>query len=107
MGALGVLMAIGLFQVDGGASVNSSYEITAPLFDEIEIWLHPSYYEGGKFVIKAVNNSADHLYIQDAKLNGEDWVKFSFPHETFGRGGELVLTLDKEPNKNWGRNERP
>ena len=27
MGALGVLMAMGLFQMDGGAAVNSSYEI--------------------------------------------------------------------------------
>ncbi|MCP4311885.1 MAG: glycoside hydrolase family 92 protein, partial [Bacteroidetes bacterium] len=63
MGALGVLMAIGLFQMDGGAGVNSSYEITAPIFDEVEIELNPEYYPGEKFVIFAENNAADHPYI--------------------------------------------
>lgn len=48
MGALGVLMSIGLFQMDGGASVNSFFEITTPFFDEIEIELHPTYYSGKK-----------------------------------------------------------
>jgi len=102
MGALGVLMACGLFQMDGGASVNSSYEITAPVFDEIEIQLNPLYNAGEKFVIKTDNNSADNVYIQSAQLNGLDWTKFSFSHETFTVGGELKLVLGKEPNKNWG-----
>ena len=104
MGALGVLMAMGLFQMDGGASVNSVYEITTPLFDEIEIQLHPSYYSGDKFIIKTKNNSEENIYIQHAQLNGQDWMKFSFPHEVFAKGGELILKLDKEPNKNWGQN---
>jgi hypothetical protein len=30
MGALGVLMAIGLFDVEGGASVKPAYQITSP-----------------------------------------------------------------------------
>jgi len=102
MGALGVLMAMGLFQMDGGASVNSSYEITSPIFDEIEIKLNSKYYSGDKFVITTENNSADNIYIQQAKLNGKDWTKFSFPHELFAKGGKLHLTLGNEPNKNWG-----
>lgn len=39
MGALGVLMAIGLFDVQGGASVEPRYEITSPVFDKITIQL--------------------------------------------------------------------
>ena len=102
MGALGVLMSIGLFQMDGGASVNSSYEITSPIFDKIEIQLNPKYYSGKKFVITTKNNFPDNNYIQSAKLNGENWTKFSFPHETFSKGGKLIINLGKEPNKNWG-----
>ncbi len=68
MGALGVLLASGLFQMDGGASVNSSYEITAPIFDEIEIQLNPLYNAGEKFVIKTDNNSADNVYISTDTL---------------------------------------
>lgn len=103
MGALGVLMAIGLFQMDGGASINSYYEITTPIFDEIEIQLDPLYYSGDKFVIIAENNSDDNTYIQQAKLNGQDWMKFSFSHEIFSKGGELKLILGKEPNIKWGQ----
>jgi len=102
MGALGVLMAIGLFQMDGGASVNSSYEITSPIFDEVEIQLQPEYYPGKKFVITTENNTIGNNYIRSAKLNGENWTKFSFAHDTFAKGGKLTLTLGKEPNKNWG-----
>ena len=45
MGALGVLMAIGLFEVDGGCAEKPFYEITSPLFDKVTIHLLlvPSY----------------------------------------------------------------
>lgn len=102
MGALGVLMAIGLFQMDGGASVKSSYEITTPLFDEIKIELNSDYYSGDQFVITTENNSEENFYIQQAKLNGKDWTKFNFSHDLFSKGGELKLKLGKNPNKNWG-----
>lgn len=52
MGALGVLMAIGLFDVQGGASVDPRYEITSPIFDRITIQLDERYYPGKKFVIE-------------------------------------------------------
>jgi putative alpha-1,2-mannosidase len=95
-------MAIGLFQMDGGASVNSQYEITSPLFDEIEMQLNPKYYQGKTFVIKTINNLPENIYIQRAELNGLNWIKFRFPHEVFAKGGTLKLTLGKQPNKNWG-----
>ena len=56
-GALGVMMAIGLFQVRGGAEVDPVYEITSPIFDRVTIHLDPDYYPGRKFVIVARNNS--------------------------------------------------
>ena len=41
MGALGVLMAIGLFDVEGGAAVKPTYQITVPVFDRVTIHLNP------------------------------------------------------------------
>jgi predicted alpha-1,2-mannosidase len=105
MGALGVLMSIGLFQMDGGASVNSQYEITSPIFNEIKIQLNTKYYHGKTFVIKTINNLPENNYIQHAELNGQNWTKFCFPHEIFAKGGTLKLTLGKQPNKNWGIKE--
>ncbi|MFB6343845.1 GH92 family glycosyl hydrolase [Saccharicrinis sp. FJH62] len=102
MGALGVLMAIGLFQTDGGASVDSEYEITSPIFDKIEIMLNRDYYPGDKFEIITHNNATDNIYIQSARLKGKEWNNFRFPHRLFEEGGRLEIYLDRIPNKNWG-----
>lgn len=103
MGALSVLMSIGLFQMDGGASVNSAYEITSPIFDKVKINLHPDYYSGKTFVITTKNNSTENIYIQSAKLNNKSWDKCFFNHNEFKSGGELKLVLGKKPNINWGK----
>ena len=102
MGALGVLMAIGLFDVDGGAGINPAYEITTPLFDEITIKLDNRYYPGRELKIKTINNSAENIYIQKAWFNGQEWNSFKIPHALLVQGGELILELGPEPNKNWG-----
>ncbi len=102
MGALGVLMAIGLFSVDGGASVEPIYEITSPIFDRITIHLDPAYYPGKKFVITSRNNSAENKYIQSARLNGKSHNKFWFTHDELIRGGKLELELGPAPNERWG-----
>lgn len=102
MGALGVLMAMGLFQMDGGCSVESQYDITSPLFDEVKIHLNQKYYLGEMFTIKTKNNSVENMYIQSAKLNGKDWTNFQFSHDAFAKGGTLELELGNQPNKDWG-----
>ncbi|MCK0157281.1 GH92 family glycosyl hydrolase [Cellulophaga sp. F20128] len=103
MGALGVLMAIGLFQMDGGVSINSPYDITSPIFDSVEISLHQNYYPGEKFTIVTQNNSAKNVYIQSAKLNGKNWDNCFFKHDVFANGGKLDIVLGDQPNKAWGK----
>ncbi len=102
MGALGVLMAIGLFEVDGGCSTESRYEITSPLFDRITIRLNPDYYPGGRFEILTRNNSDKNMYIRKAVLNGKPWNDCVIPHADFIRGGKLELDMGARPNKKWG-----
>jgi predicted alpha-1,2-mannosidase len=102
MGALGVLMAIGLFEVDGGAAAIPNYEITAPIFDKVEIDLNPDYYQGGTFTIVTKNNSHENMYIQSVKLNCMPINTFYFPHSEFAKGGVLEIELGNEPNKLWG-----
>ncbi|QGY42566.1 glycoside hydrolase family 92 protein [Maribellus comscasis] len=102
MGALGVLMAIGLFEMDGGASANPIYEITSPIFKKIIIHLDSNYYPGKDFIIDTENNSDRNIYIQNAILNGKAWNKYWFSHEDFKNGGFLKLTLGSKPNKKWG-----
>lgn len=94
MGALGVLMAIGLFEVDGGCAEKPFYEITSPLFDKVTIHLDNRYYSGKTFQIITKGNSTDNMYIQNASLNGKKWNKCWFYHEDFikGEGGNLAAS---------------
>jgi predicted alpha-1,2-mannosidase len=101
-GALGVMMAIGLFQVRGGAELDPIYEITSPIFDRVTLHLDPDYYPGRTFVIVARNSSAENRYIQSASLNCRPLTKPWFYHRDLIQGGALELVLGPEPNKQWG-----
>jgi putative alpha-1,2-mannosidase len=104
MGALGVLMAIGLFDVEGGASTAPQYEITSPIFDKITIQLDNRYYPGKEVVIETVNNSPKNVYIQRVTWNGVEHSSFQLAHEELVKGGHLVIELGDTPNKSWGVN---
>lgn len=81
MGALGVLMAMGLFEVDGGCAVKPYYEITSPIFDKVTIHLDNRYYPGKTFQIVTTGNSDKNMYIQRATFDGKPWDRCWFYHE--------------------------
>ncbi len=101
-GGLGVMMAIGLFQLRGGAALDPVYEITSPVFDCITIHLDARYYSGREFTIISRNNSATNKYIQSAMLNGRPLNRPWFYHRELVDGGELELQLGPKPCKTWG-----
>ena len=102
MGALNVLMAMGLFSVNGGCSLEPFYEVTSPVFDRIVIHLDPDYYAGEQFVIEVERRSEEDVYIQSARLNGAPLERPWFHHHELARGGKLELGLGPEPNVEWG-----
>ena len=93
MGALAVLMKIGLFQLDGGTTKDPVYQIGSPIFDYIELDLSSEYYEGDRFVIRVINNSKENIYIQSLKLNGVSMNRFYLHHSEIVAGGELELMM--------------
>ncbi len=102
MSAWFVMAALGLFQMDGGCSVNPVYEIASPLYSKVVINLGKRYGRGEKFVIEARNNSRRNIYVQSAVLNGKPLNSFKFPASELLGGGSLVLEMGPEPNKAWG-----
>ena len=88
--------------MDGGASIDPRFDITAPVFDKVTIQLNPDYYPGKTFVITTKNNTPENFYIQSASLNGKPWNSFQLPHGTFTQGGTLELVLGPKPNEQWG-----
>ncbi len=102
MGSWYVMSSMGLFEMDGGASVNPIYEIGSPQFEKVTINLDPNYYSGGTFTIEAKNVSEKNIYIQSAKLNGKVLNKPWFYHNELVKGGNLILKMGNKPNKKWG-----
>jgi len=102
MGALAVLMKMGLFEMRGGASIDPVYELGSPIFDRVTIELNKDYYTGGQFVIESKNNSRKNRYIQSAMLDGKPLNTFWFFHKDVVDGGKLILMMGESPNKGWG-----
>jgi lysophospholipase L1-like esterase len=102
MGAWFVMSAMGLFEMDGGASLKPVYEIGSPIFEKITISLDTAYYPGMEFVIEAKNTSSENPYIQSAKLNGNRLEKPWFYHKDLVKGGRLELVMGPRPNMKWG-----
>lgn len=105
MGANAVLMKIGLYQVDGGVTEDAIYQIGSPIFDEVAIALNQDYYTGERFIVSAVDNSADNKYIDRAELNGEPLLRSYLRHSEIAQGGELRLFMSDTPNESWGTAE--
>jgi predicted alpha-1,2-mannosidase len=102
MAAVSALMAIGLFDVKGGADIKPAYQINAPIFDQITIHLATNYFAGGTFTIKTLNNGAKNIYIQSVKLDGHPLNRCRLEHADLVKGGELEIKLGPTPNKKWG-----
>lgn len=105
LGALGVLMAIGLFDLHGCVGEFPELEITSPLFDKI-VLRFPSLadpLQNTLFRISVKKKNPADIYIQHAILNGIKWSRFQFPVTDFLNGGELELELGPYPNKKWGK----
>lgn len=79
------------------------YEITSPVFDEIEYRLDAQYFKGKTFVITAHDNSATNIYIQKALLNGRPYDKCYLDFQDIVSGGKLELFMGAQPNKEWGK----
>lgn len=104
LGALGVLMAIGLFDVQGCVGDSPELEITSPIFDKMTLKF-PSISNSDKttrFEIITKRENNDDVYIQNVILNGKSWNHFSFPVTEFFKGGRLEIELGPVANKSWG-----
>jgi putative alpha-1,2-mannosidase len=99
MSAWYVMSTIGLFQMEGGASVNPFYEIGSPRFEKVTIHLSDKYYSGKTFVIVAKNASRKNRFIRSAKLNGKKLKTWKIPQKELINGGELILEMRETPNK--------
>lgn len=97
-----IMSALGLFQMDGGVSIDPIYELGSPRYPKAVIKLDHKYGRGAAFTVEAKSASKQNKYIQSATLNGKPIQCFQIPQSKVLKGGNLVLVMGPEPNKNWG-----
>jgi predicted alpha-1,2-mannosidase len=91
--ALYVLAALGLYPMAPGDGV---YEITTPLFDRVELLLHPGGASGSSFVIETTGRDQGATILR-ATVDGEALEAPRIDHERIVAGGTLVLELCSGP----------
>ncbi|MCD7937965.1 MAG: GH92 family glycosyl hydrolase [Tannerellaceae bacterium] len=95
MSAWYMFAALGFYPVCPGTPW---YMIASPSFTKATIQL-----ENGKtFTLLAPEASEENIYIQSARLNGQEYHKNYFSHEDILNGGTLEFTMGNRPNPAWG-----
>lgn len=96
-----ILSSMGLYQVE---PAGGKYIIGSPLFDRAEMKVK----DGKTFCISAIDNSAENIYVQSAKLNGKPYTKSYITYADIVKGGTLELQMGSKPSK-WGtaKKDRP
>lgn len=97
LGAWYVLSAIGLFDVQGGASASPQMQIGSSLFDRVEIRLNKNYYKGDKIEIVTHNNSAANIYLHKPVFNGKSISNNAIGFDQLTKGGRLEYQLSDKP----------
>lgn len=93
LGAWYVLSAMGLFDVQGGASEKPTMQLSTPLFEKITIRLNQQYYHGKTFSIVTKNHQPDKIYIKQVKYNGKLLKHPSLLFEEITKGGVLEYSV--------------
>lgn len=107
LGAWYVLSTMGLFDVQGGAPAEPTYQIGSPAFDKIVVHLNPLNATGKKLVIRTIGNGPDAYYVQKATFNGKPLEQNWLYRKDVFAGGELVLTMGVEPSDIWNESCPP
>ena len=96
MSAWFVFSAMGFYPVD---PISGQYEIGSPLFPEVKMHVG----NGKTFMVLAPEVSAENIYIQSVKLNGQPYDKSYITYQDIINGSTLKFVMGKKPNKNFGK----
>ncbi|NML66960.1 glycoside hydrolase family 92 protein [Hymenobacter sp. RP-2-7] len=95
MSAWYIMSAMGFYPVSPSSL---AYVLGSPVVNKATIRLP----QGKTFVMEALNNSPQNLYIQSATLNGKPYANTYLLHRDVVAGGKLQLTMGSQPNKTFG-----
>ncbi|MCB0584868.1 MAG: GH92 family glycosyl hydrolase [Phaeodactylibacter sp.] len=86
-----VFSALGFYPV---TPATTQYVFGSPLFHKVTLELE----NGKEFVIEALDNQPDNVYIESASLNGEPYPRSWIDHQDIQKGGKLTFKMADQPN---------
>ena len=95
MGAWNVFSAMGFYPV---FPASGKYVIGSPAVDKAVI----NTGAGKPFVMEAVNNSPENIYVQSIQLNGKDYTKSYLLHSDILKGGTMKIVMGNTPDYSFG-----
>jgi len=99
MSAWYIFTAMGFYPVN---PASAEYMIGSPLFTRTTLHLP----NGRQFEISAAGNSADHPYIQSARLNNKPLSAPVITYDQIEAGGKLEFVMGARPSR-WGSGWKP
>lgn len=72
---------------------SARYSLASPLFDRVEIMLHPEFHKGQKFVIEASRSEPGQVQVEQMQLDGRPHEVPFLTHQQLTAGGTLQLVL--------------
>jgi len=100
LGAWYVMNALGLFDVQGHASANPTFQFGSPQFEKVTIQLENN--PDKKLVIETKNNSMQNMFVQSVQFNGKEIKNCWINRAELMKGGTLKFEMKSIPNKKWG-----
>lgn len=94
-----VFSALGFYPV---TPATDQYVLGTPLFKEAVIHLE----NGKKIEIKALENSAENIYVKSLNVNLRSYPKNWLSHKELMKGAVLDFQMDSKPNKERGSQEK-
>lgn len=92
MSAWYILSALGFYQME---PAGGRYYFGSPMIDSAELKVR-----NGVFKIDVFDNSAENIYIQSIKLNGQPLTERYITYEQIAQGGSLQIQMGSSPH-NW------
>ena len=100
LGAWYVMNALGLFDVQGHASANPTFQFGSPQFDKVTIQLEND--PDKKLIIETKNNSTQNMFVQSVIFNENIIENCWVNRAELMKGGIIKFEMDSIPNKHWG-----
>jgi predicted alpha-1,2-mannosidase len=96
MSAWYVLSALGFYPV---LTASGEYVIGSPAVDRAVVNLE----NGKQFIVEAIDNSPENIYIQSVVWNGKDHPYPYITHQEIVGGGTMTIRMGKRPNYLFGK----